>query len=155
MVELLTSSLSIRDCVQIADADVCAGAVGTQAPILAHDLRSISLASHAAKNFCGTIFGMCPLQPVLPYSVTFSPQSNAVKQRPKWHSKGRKPFKVVHLSDVHIDRAYQQGTSTICSKVICCHDWNGLGHTGLNVSKPAGKVSLDVGSGTVCGVAQH
>lgn len=104
---------------QIEDADVCAGAVGTQAPILAHDLRSISLASHAAKNFCSTVFGLCPLQEVIPYSVTFADahplgvEESAAKDRrtkhgraKKWVSKGSKPFQVVHLSDVHVDRKY-------------------------------------------------
>ena len=80
----------------------------------------------------------------------------------KWVSKGRKPFKVVHLSDVHIDRKYivsaplslssrpllrttdqsqrgQEGASTVCSKVICCRDY-GVGSIGPNVSHPAGKV---------------
>ncbi|KAL8276271.1 hypothetical protein RQP46_011345 [Phenoliferia psychrophenolica] len=107
----------------IEDADVCAGAVGTQAPILAHDLRSISLASHAAKNFCSTVFGLCPLQEVIPYTVAFQPasadpnpgristlESQAAVQadikRKKWVGKGRKPFQVIHLSDVHIDRKY-------------------------------------------------
>lgn len=110
-------SSSVR---QIEDADVCAGAVGTQAPILAHDLRHISLASHAAKNFCSTVFGLCPLQEVIPYSVAFAsaaPTAQAVPdgsgdqaplQTPvkKWVGRGRKPFQVVHLSDVHVDRKY-------------------------------------------------
>lgn len=96
--------------------------MGTQAPILAHDLRSISLASHAAKNFCSTVFGLCPLQEVIPYSVSFADAHpfevnvTAAKRRGKgkepekrekrWKSKGRKPFQVVHLSDVHVDRSY-------------------------------------------------
>ncbi|ORY88479.1 Metallo-dependent phosphatase-like protein [Leucosporidium creatinivorum] len=132
----------------IEDADVCAGAVGTQAPILAHDLRSISLASHAAKNFCSTVFGLCPLQQVIPYSVTFTDahplgvEQSATKghkarqgddkMERKWISKGRKPFQVVHLSDVH------PGSNTICSKVICCRDY-GLGSTGPDIEKPAGR----------------
>lgn len=101
---------------QIEDADVCAGAVGTQAPILAHDLRSISLASHAAKNFCSTVFGLCPLQEVIPYAVNFTPfrsegelevgVTRERKHERRWKSKGGKPFQVVHISDVHIDRSY-------------------------------------------------
>ncbi|KAM0790378.1 hypothetical protein ACM66B_003260 [Microbotryomycetes sp. NB124-2] len=142
----------------IEDEDVCKGAIGTQAPILAHDLRSISLASHAAKNFCSTVFGLCPLQQVIPYSVQFekprgvaaawtttTPLNNdshqsrqLVRKHKKWVSRGRKPFQVLHLSDVHIDREYLPGANTICSKVICCRDY-GFGSTGPNVEKPAGK----------------
>lgn len=93
---------------------------------MAHDLRSISLASYAAKHFCSTVFGLCPLQEVRPYSVPFQSVTPAIdgvmtslkiegrdgevmvgeKSRKKWISKGRKPFKVIHLSDVHIDRSY-------------------------------------------------
>lgn len=119
---------------QIEDQDVCAGAVGTQAPILAHDLRSISLASHAAKNFCSTVFGLCPLQQVIPFEVKMQPpprsgfglgragndnmsatvQTSSTEgaldvsssHKPRWRSRGRQPFKVVHLSDVHVDRQY-------------------------------------------------
>ncbi|KAI5478729.1 hypothetical protein MNV49_004654 [Pseudohyphozyma bogoriensis] len=136
----------------IEDADVCAGAIGDQAPILAHDLRSISLASHAAKHFCSTVFGMCPLQPAIPYSVVFETEApppllssagaplldDAGKKVKKWRSKGREPLKVVHLSDVHIDRSYVVGSNAICSKEICCRDY-GLGSLGPNISHPAGK----------------
>lgn len=105
----------------IEDGDVCAGAVGTQAPILAHDLRSITLASPAAKNFCTTIFGLCPLPNTIPHTVNVSDRpAEAVagdlafsdrrarghRVRKQWKSRGRKPFQVVHISDVHVDREY-------------------------------------------------
>jgi len=100
---------------------VCAGAVGTQAPILAHDLRSIRLASPAAKNFCTTIFGLCPLPNTIPHAVnlTAAPldadhpsalealaQGRTPHVKKRWVSKGRKPFQIVHISDVHVDRSY-------------------------------------------------
>lgn len=34
------------------------------------------------------------------------PPKQSNRPQSKWHSKGRKPFQVVHLSDVHIDRQY-------------------------------------------------
>ncbi|GAA5820218.1 hypothetical protein JCM10212_006785 [Sporobolomyces blumeae] len=138
----------------IEDGDVCAGAVGSQAPILAHDLRSMSLASHAAKNFCSTVFGLCPLQRTIPHTVNLTaapvdPDSldaattgatGALRPRvmKKWKSRGRAPFQVVHISDVHVDRSYAEGSSTTCSKVICCRDY-GPGSIGENVKSPAGK----------------
>lgn len=100
---------------------MCAGAVGTQAPILAHDLRSIRLASPAAKNFCTTIFGLCPLPNTIPHTVNLTdPPAEAVtgtlggragrRLRRSWRSSGRAPFQVVHISDVHVDRSYTVST---------------------------------------------
>ncbi|GAA5973924.1 hypothetical protein JCM21900_004999, partial [Sporobolomyces salmonicolor] len=136
----------------IEDADVCAGAVGSQAPILAHDLRSMSLASHAAKTFCSTVFGLCPLQKTIPHTVNltdppvepedfarqFKPDGPRPRVAKRWESKGREPFQVVHISDVHVDRQYLPGASTVCSKVICCRDY-GQNSVGDSVQFPAGE----------------
>ncbi|GAA5877305.1 hypothetical protein JCM3774_001632 [Rhodotorula dairenensis] len=135
----------------IEDADVCAGAVGTQAPILAHDLRSITLASPAAKNFCTTIFGLCPLPNTIPHTVNVTERPvdalddgafrSATRQgrraRKVWKSRGREPFQIVHISDVHVDREYTPGAATDCSKVICCRDY-GPNTVGPQVKFPAG-----------------
>ncbi|GAA6020607.1 hypothetical protein JCM10207_008685, partial [Rhodosporidiobolus poonsookiae] len=148
----------------IEDPDVCLGAVGSQAPILAHDLRRIALASPAAKSFCSTVFGLCPLQRTIPHEVELPEEpegwveegeweayraqrevevregrSSPRKVR-RWRSKGREPFQVVHISDVHVDRQYQEGASTACSKVICCRAYPDLPHSiGEGVKSPAGK----------------
>jgi len=79
----------------------------------------MSLASHAAKNFCSTVFGLCPLQKTIPHAVnlTAAPVTIAefeanplAETRPRiakeWKSRGREPFQVVHISDVHVDRSY-------------------------------------------------
>ncbi|TKA54510.1 hypothetical protein B0A53_03203 [Rhodotorula sp. CCFEE 5036] len=139
----------------IEDADVCAGAVGTQAPILAHDLRSITLASPAAKNFCTTIFGLCPLPNTIPHTVNVTERPAEALEDPhfrvaaatrhhrraaarkKWTSRGREPFQIVHISDVHVDRQYTPGAATDCTKVICCRDY-GPHTVGPQVKYPAG-----------------
>ncbi|BGP20196.1 hypothetical protein JCM10213v2_008331 [Rhodosporidiobolus nylandii] len=138
----------------IEDPDVCLGAVGSQAPILAHDLRSIALASPAAKSFCSTVFGLCPLQKTREHRVALQEarvevearefeglrvQGEQGRVRRKWGESGRRePFKVVHISDVHVDRDYVEGASTDCSKVICCRAY-GPHSTGEGVKSPAGK----------------
>ncbi|GAA6037470.1 hypothetical protein JCM8097_008204 [Rhodosporidiobolus ruineniae] len=158
----------------IEDEDVCLGAVGSQAPILAHDLRSIALASPAAKSFCSTVFGLCPLQKTREHTVqlTAAPEravgeeeweavmagrervrverakkgrrsgeegeKEPARVRRRWESKGRPPFKVVHISDVHVDREYTEGAATDCSKVICCREY-GPHSVGEGVLHPAGK----------------
>lgn len=110
---------------QIQDADVCAGAVGTQAPILAHVLRSVGSSALALNSFCASIFGLCPLPDTTPHTVNLTEppssrsdpsssevrlgQADAVERRTvkHWVSRGREPFKVVHISDTHVDREYQ------------------------------------------------
>ncbi|GAA5892663.1 hypothetical protein JCM8208_005880 [Rhodotorula glutinis] len=139
----------------IQDADVCAGAVGTQAPILAHVLRSVGSSALALNSFCASIFGLCPLPDTTPHTVNLTEppssrsdpsssevrlgQADAVERRTvkHWVSRGREPFKVVHISDTHVDREYQVGADSDCRKVICCRDY-GSASVGVNAREPAG-----------------
>ncbi|GAA5820840.1 hypothetical protein JCM11251_001839 [Rhodosporidiobolus azoricus] len=118
----------------IQDKDVCQGAVGSQAPIMAHVLRSVDLDSPSLQTFCSTVFGLCPLQDVKPRVLELSPlpTSNsssrgdaheggeAGRRRKRWESKGGEPFQVVHISDSHVDWKYAAGAEAQCSKIICC-----------------------------------
>ena len=89
---------------QIEDNDVCEGALRTQGPILAHDLRHFSLFGDTATKFCDAVFGMCTLPPVVPWQLPFPKDKPDVER--VWQSRGREPVKVMHFSDVHIDREY-------------------------------------------------
>ena len=92
------------DVVQAADPDVCEGLISQQGPILAHDLRSISIGGQTATKLCDVVFGLCKPPPVNPYIVEFP---RAVPENPTvFRSTGRKPFQVTHFSDAHIDRQY-------------------------------------------------
>ncbi|KAF8348647.1 Metallo-dependent phosphatase-like protein [Amanita rubescens] len=116
----------------IADADVCQGAVSREGAILAHDLRSISVAGQTATKLCDVVFGLCRPPPVNQFTILFPKPS---PQDPKvFTSLGRTPFKVSHFSDVHIDRSYAPGSDAKCTKPICCRDY---GHPGP-VVQPAG-----------------
>lgn len=83
---------------------MCAGAVGEQGPILAHALREISATGQTATKFCDAVFGLCAPPAVNAFSVPFPKAAPAVPKA--FASSGRTPFQVVHISDVHIDRAY-------------------------------------------------
>ena len=94
---------------QLQDPDICEGDIGAQGPIIAHALRSISLTGRTSRQFCNALFGMCDVEPVEPYNVTFpssGPMLHESKERRKTKPGDHKPFHVVHLSDVHIDREY-------------------------------------------------
>lgn len=51
--------VEVCEALKIEDDDVCAGAIGLEGPILAHDLRSMAIPSKTSELFCLTIFGLC------------------------------------------------------------------------------------------------
>jgi hypothetical protein len=38
----------------------------------------------------------------------------------------RKTFKIVHLSDAHVDPQYKEGTSFLCESYLCCRAESGV-----------------------------
>ncbi|KAK4335393.1 sphingomyelin phosphodiesterase [Rhodotorula toruloides] len=136
----------------IADPDVCRGAIGSQAPILAHSLRSLSVHLPGATRLCTNVFGLCPITAVVPHKVDLPPESLAVSSheftrrtklgetglRRRWEDEAHdgETFQVVQISDVHIDKEYLVGASDDCTKPICCRDY-GPSSTGPDVKTPA------------------
>ncbi|GAA5892910.1 hypothetical protein JCM5296_006039 [Sporobolomyces johnsonii] len=132
---------------EIEAQDVCLGAVQAQVPILAHDLRSLSLESRGAQMLCSALVDLCPINETTPYTVALSaaPQGKVAERRSTSEdrqgdipveeadgkSSGRAAFQVLHLSDVHIDREYVEGSEADCGKPICCRDY-GPGSLGPN-----------------------
>ncbi|KAJ7198285.1 sphingomyelin phosphodiesterase [Mycena pura] len=115
-------------CIKLAPnvgADVCAGVVGPTGagPILAHDLRQINVTGATGQDLCSALLGVCGTKQVTPFTVAFP------KPAPKcpkiFKSRGRPPFRVAHLSDVHIDRGYTPGSEANCTKPLCCRDFDG------------------------------
>ncbi|KAJ7253566.1 sphingomyelin phosphodiesterase [Mycena rebaudengoi] len=104
-----------------ADPDVCTGVVAGEGPILAHDLRQINVTGQTAEKLCDALLGMCVTHPVNPFRVPF-PRPAPVNPK-TFRSRGRSPLRVVHLSDVHIDREYTVGAEANCTKSICCRDF--------------------------------
>jgi sphingomyelin phosphodiesterase len=119
---------------QADDSDVCTGAVGLEGPIIAQDLRAMSIPSHTSQLFCITFFGLCPYPPVTPYNVTF-PSPKPYTSRPA--VSGQAPIQVVHFSDIHVDQFYETGASYNCTKPICCRPYDAA-HSPGNTQYPAG-----------------
>jgi len=102
------------------DDDVCTGAVGTQAPALAHVLRTIDPLGQSAKKLCDALLGLCQPPAVNAYTVPLPAEPATPKL---WVSTGKTPLRVVHFSDVHIDRRYTVGADAVCTKPVCCRKW--------------------------------
>ncbi|EEA25335.1 hypothetical protein TMatcc_006440 [Talaromyces marneffei ATCC 18224] len=118
----------------VEDPDVCRGAIGLEGPILAHDLRQMTVGSHTAQLFCNTVFGLCPFPSVTTYNVPF-PSPKPATSRPA--VSGKTPIEVVHYSDIHVDLSYETGANYNCTKNICCRPYTSADAPG-NTSYPAG-----------------
>ena len=118
----------------IEDRDVCEGAIGLEGPILAQDLRKMSIPSKTQELFCLTIFGLCKWPAVAPYSVPF-PKPKPQKSRPV--PSGQPPLKIPHFSDIHVDLSYEEGSNWNCTKPMCCRSWTDADKPG-KTNYPAG-----------------
>jgi sphingomyelin phosphodiesterase len=146
----------------IQDAEVCAGAIGSQAPIIAHSLRSVKVSGPMGRALCSRVFGLCN-DPVAPEWHVPLEREQAPTNRTKRVSRGRDPFKVVQVADIHLDRQYlvcsfyvllipfvlnrllfvnQVGSEANCSRAICCRKNNGLPFLKTPPENPAGPVCL-------------
>jgi sphingomyelin phosphodiesterase len=97
-----------------------AGAIGLEGPILAHDLRQMTIGTKTSQLFCLTVFGLCQWPDVdTSYSPTFSDKPDT--SRPA--SSGEAPIQIVHISDIHVDLQYETGASYNCTKNICCRNY--------------------------------
>jgi sphingomyelin phosphodiesterase len=124
--------------------------VALEGPILAHDIREMSIGSHTSTLFCNTFFGLCPFPDVTPYNVTF-PSPKPATSRPA--VSGQTPLQFIHISDIHIDRKswtgssstlanlsiefYETGANYNCTKPICCRPYTAADAPG-NTAYPAG-----------------
>lgn len=97
--------------IQLQDPDICEGDVGAQGPVIAYAVRRMSSNGRTARLFCHALFGMCDVEPVESYDFPMPPplvekRRDAERKEEVGQVVRREPFKVVHISDVHIDRFY-------------------------------------------------
>lgn len=127
--------VEVCELLEIEDDDVCAGAIGLEGPILAHDLRNMDIPSKTSELFCLTIFGLCQWPEVdTSYTVTMT-EKPVNASRPE--SSGQTPIQIVHISDIHVDRNYTAGSSYNCTKNVCCRAYDADDAVGVT-DYPAG-----------------
>ncbi|OAA36240.1 Sphingomyelin phosphodiesterase [Metarhizium rileyi] len=80
--------------------DVCDGAVALEGPIIAADIRKMSVGSRTSKAFCTTLLGVCGYPDVQTWDIAY-PSAQPAGGRPE--PSGKEPIKIVHYSDIHID----------------------------------------------------
>ncbi|KAH8897755.1 sphingomyelin phosphodiesterase [Thozetella sp. PMI_491] len=117
------AELSIKFCraVQSYAPDVCDGLMSLEAPSMAFSLRNMEIPSRTSQLWCANIYSLCDVPAVEPYIVPMPPRKTCAKRtRPS----GKTPLKVVHISDIHVDRAYEVGSNTNCTEEICCYTYS-------------------------------
>ncbi|KAF8888535.1 Metallo-dependent phosphatase-like protein [Infundibulicybe gibba] len=91
-----------------------------------------------AGKLCDALFGFCATPPVNPFTVPFPRAAPAHLKPVVAPNPRRKPFTVVHLSDVHIDHQYTIGSEANCTKNICCRNF--ADEAGKPITVPAGPI---------------
>ncbi|KAI1818166.1 Metallo-dependent phosphatase-like protein [Poronia punctata] len=127
---------------KISDDDVCEGSIALEGPIVAHSLRELNIGSKTSRLICVALFGLCSFPEVDVYNVTFpSPKPETKRPEPS----GRKPLRVVHYSDIHVDPWYTEGADANCTKFICCRNYADGPQPGsaLNPAGPNGEHTCD------------
>ncbi|KAJ6438415.1 Sphingomyelin phosphodiesterase [Purpureocillium lavendulum] len=119
---------------KVQDDDVCEGSIALEGPMIADAIRKMKLGSRTSDAFCTTVLGLCGYPDVASWNVPF-PSPKPAGGRPK--PSGKKPLKVVHYSDIHIDPLYVTGSSANCTKPICCRPYTDADKPGTSKS-PAG-----------------
>lgn len=110
--------------------DVCAGGVGEMVTIV-----TSSLAKHYfdPEWACSTL-EFCD-SPIYVRENFTEWQANVLKSKPVTPapaSTSETPtLRFGHVSDIHVDIYYQEGTNNNCGLPVCCRSWNGPGESGV------------------------
>ncbi|KAJ7716970.1 sphingomyelin phosphodiesterase [Mycena maculata] len=130
-------------CIELgaADPDVCAGVVAGAGPVLGQDFRQINVTGPTGEKLCSALMGVCFSNAVDPFTVQFPKPAPA--NPTVFKSRGRAPFRVVHISDVHIDRGYTPGSSANCTKPLCCRDFADSPSIVTDPAGPNGNANCD------------
>ncbi|KAF9078769.1 Metallo-dependent phosphatase-like protein [Rhodocollybia butyracea] len=135
--------VEVCDAAKLEDPDVCSGLFGLLGPIIAHDVLSIDAVSTTAERLCDALFGFCANKTPQPFTVPLQPPSSPPSP-PVAPNPRNRPFTVVHISDVHIDRNYTVGSEANCTKNICCRNYpDEAGEPILEAAQPFGNHQCD------------
>ncbi|KAH8428809.1 sphingomyelin phosphodiesterase [Aspergillus melleus] len=104
----------------VEDADVCKGLIAAQGPAVYYVLKELHVGSQTSKTFCAHVVGLCDYPPVQPDHLELPPAPSTATRPPP---SGQSPIRVAHISDTHVDHAYQPGSNAFCSKPLCCRSW--------------------------------
>ena len=121
LIERITTDICIIK--RIEKEDVCIGIIKTYGP----EIITIVSNAHVPQYIC-SMAQYCNLTGYTKYST---PYSYHVAKNVNIREKNVKDNEIgfmFHISDLHLDPYYTEGTSTDCGRPVCCHTWWGKGN---------------------------
>ena len=118
--------------------EVCSGAVNEMGDVVVPQILDFLLSPSYA---CGRIGGFCSshqwktldssdyIQRILKDKPDFLKDNDFVNQQYRQINADpspRKTVKVLHITDLHLDFEYKEGTNVHCDEPLCCREHNGL-----------------------------
>ncbi|KKA27026.1 hypothetical protein TD95_004352 [Thielaviopsis punctulata] len=128
------------------DDDVCDGSLAGEGPIMAQSIRTMQLSGDPATLFCASFLGLCDYPAINEWTVPMPAKSKAKRTASSVATSSasapastytKTPLKIVQYSDIHVDQRYEAGSSSECTKPICCHAYTPADAPG-NSTSPAG-----------------
>ncbi|KAG9072015.1 hypothetical protein KI688_006237 [Linnemannia hyalina] len=110
-------------------ADVCAGLVNSQGPVLINSLLKADLTGGDGKEICFQVLGVCPAPAVSSGTLTFPKPRPA---NPTIHAPSGVLSDVLHLSDWHVDEQYTPNSEAQCNRPLCCRKYPDSPASGSN-----------------------
>ncbi|XP_063717932.1 sphingomyelin phosphodiesterase-like [Symsagittifera roscoffensis] len=80
------------------------------------------------QEVCGLIYGNSCATPTVPtptWTLNFPPTPRPQYLPPTQPPAGTEMHKVLHLTDIHLDRLYSEGSNAHCEEPMCCRDIDG------------------------------
>eukprot|EP00128_Syssomonas_multiformis_P013863 Colp12_sorted_trinity150504_noHs@9361 len=118
---------------KIQDKDVCIGAIN----VFREEVLTVF--SHVALSpslICSYLLNACPRTerfPLQPWNITIPPPPPERRERRDWE--GAPTRTILHLTDVHWDPEYVEGTNADCGEPLCCRAHNGVGKGNMTAGK--------------------
>lgn len=140
----------------IEDEKVCKGVVKEFQSEFFYVIKNVTL---TPEEVCGIIIGpQCTSKkdPYDKWNVTFpkTPKPPVTPIKPP--KPGSPKLRILHLSDIHLDPLYKEGTNTDCGEPLCCRADNGPPKKGIRGAGKWGDYrSCDVPPRTLDNLFQH
>lgn len=128
---------------KLQTSDVCRSGLQLLFPELIEIAKNVSMTTAEICYFMMDDY--CDEVKLPEWSIPIPPKTNVPKaQKNHFPKKGAPVLKVLHLSDVHLDPLYVEGTNAICPEPLCCREQSGIANISANAAGKWGDYRCDI-----------